>query len=122
MNAQIVCLFAIIAEGRRFCCKMLGLRQLHLDGVDAGFRPAVMACRPATFEAAVQDAVVARRSRGDGDGRLLDRRVAGLAHIRSDIEIRQLAFEGEGDVRADGVAIIKYGDAVDASCFYLSLS
>ena len=51
---QPVRLGGVVGEGRRLGCQMRRLRQLHLDRVDAGLRPAVVAGRPAAAEAAVE--------------------------------------------------------------------
>ncbi len=91
---------------------MGGLRQFHLDGMDAGFRLPVMPGRPAALEAAVEDAGVTLGRSGDVDRRLLDGRRAGPAHVRADVEVRQLALEQERDMRADRVAVVEDGDAV----------
>ncbi|MNX55615.1 hypothetical protein D3C86_863830 [compost metagenome] len=72
-----------------------------------------MARRPAAFEATVQDAVVTLCSGGRFDSDFFDRGVASCAHIRADVEIRQLAFEQEGNMRTDRMAIIENGDAMN---------
>ena len=114
MHAQTVCLGGAIGPGRGFG-HVGGLRQLHLDGVQAFGGAAIVAGCPAALETAVGDAGIARRGGADrGDSRL-DARRAGSTAVGADVEIRQRAVEQIRDLRADRVAIIKDGVAVDVA-------
>src|SRR5690606_17910129 len=106
MYAKLVRLGLVIGEGNRFGSQMRGLGKLHLDGVHAGFGLAVMTGRPSALEAAIEDRRVALRLSRYLDSGGFDGRRAGLAHIRPDVEIRQLAFEQERDVGPDRMAVI----------------
>src|SRR5690606_40536068 len=101
MHAELFRLGLVIGEGNRFGGQMRGLGKLHLDGVDAALRLAVMARGPAALETAIEDRRVAFSLSRYLDSRGFDGGRASLAHIRPYVDIWQLAFGQERDMVPD---------------------
>src|SRR5690606_10524479 len=89
VNAQACGLVRVQIEGGNLRGQMAHLGELHLDGVHAGFRLAVMARRPAALEAAIEDAGIAFSLRAGLERRRFDFLRAGAPHVGADIEVRQ---------------------------------
>ncbi len=112
MLAQPFGLGLVIGERRRFLRQMRGLRQFHLDGVDAELRLAIVPRRPATLEPAVDHGIIAACREGDPADRRGDFGGTAVALIGANVEIRKLALEEERDMRPYGMAVVENDKAI----------
>ena len=78
----------------------------------AAGRVAIVAGRPSAAKTPVDDRAVTLGGAANLRDAAFDPRCAGAAVIRTDVEVRQPAFEQEGTHRAYGVAVIENRDAV----------
>ena len=104
----------VVVEGGRFRCEIAALGELHLDGMDSGFRTSIVARCPATLEAAVDHmaALLLGADRRDRSGELGG---AGLAAVGADVEFGQATVEQLGDDAADRMRLVEDDGGVEVA-------